>query len=185
MKLYSFAKWAARQAASFFVLPVPRAHSIPPERMAMATMPRPPLTERDTGYVWRLGDPIPPERPSTASFPGLRAPLDLTQADRAHRTLVEETEEAKRRRAAVRTLEDAGYSWRGGVLWRPPLGEPPADCRPLNYAHADTLRANRLCLAIEFAVSIENPDGLEWLRSWNEGDASAEDELNNWRNSRR
>jgi NTP pyrophosphatase (non-canonical NTP hydrolase) len=110
MKLFSLLTWAGSQAASFFALfrpyMPPQAHAIPPERLRMALDRAPPL---------------PPEGTSI---------LSLEERDRAHRTLVERTEEAQRRRAAVDTLTRLGYSWHGGVLWRPPLGDAPDYIKP-------------------------------------------------------
>ncbi len=52
----------------------------------------------------------------------------------------------KQRIAAVQTLESLGYTWEGGVHWKPPLGKAPAVFAPgldealriITKAHLDT-----------------------------------------------
>jgi hypothetical protein len=68
-----------------------------------------------------------------------------------------------------------GLGWRWfGTAW---IAPPPVGLEP---GTAENLRD-----AIAYALDDHNPDGLEWLRSWNEGDPSAQAELEEWRERER
>jgi hypothetical protein len=92
-------------------------------------------------------------------------------------------ERERKRDAAVRTLDRLGYTHRGGVEWAPPIGNrvigtPESVAAVL--ASGDEMRD-----AIAFALDQHNPDGLEWLRAWDEGDPTAARELEEWRTRER
>jgi hypothetical protein len=70
---------------------------------------------------------------------------------------------------AARVLEGMGWRWIAG-RW---IAPPPVETAPAGVA--DKMRD-----AIAFALSDHNPDGLEWLRAWEEGDPTAERELEEW-----
>jgi hypothetical protein len=181
MKLFSFTSRALARLASSFAPWPPRAHPIPPERLALALQASPPL---------------PPER----SSPSLLYRADLARRAQAAmgnpnqelgpealQRAANDATNVLRQRAAVRTLERLKYTWHGGVEWKPPLGNAPAwvldeeerQRQERERLHAPT-RADALALAMEYAVDPLNADGLEWLRAWSEGDAEAEREFKAW-----
>jgi hypothetical protein len=90
-------------------------------------------------------------------------PMTLDQKERAH--------------GAVRLLRTLGWRWeRTGDHGRWDKPEPLPEPAP---GVADNLRD-----AIAFALDDHNPDGLEWLRAWNDGDEGADQELCQWREHR-
>jgi hypothetical protein len=116
---------------------------------------------RDTAYQLgriadRLGVPV-----STLTGPKPQAERD------------EDVRVFPRAGGAARALEGLGWRWIAGQwIAPPPVG--------LEEGTAENLRD-----AIAYALDDHNPDGLEWLRSWNEGDPSAQAELEEWRERER
>jgi hypothetical protein len=186
---------AARRAGSFTLqllgLPDILAPKIPPERMELATRikgiePKPSpfleaISQRPYTPEELLCDPYPAAQrasmePLSEGPPvrELKAPFVLSNLTHDEHT---------KRLAAVRTLERLGYAHRGGVEWAPPLGKrvigtPESVAAVL--ASGDEMRD-----AIAFTISDHNPDGLEWLRAWDEGDPTAARELEEWRTRER
>lgn len=182
MSTFSEFRTAARKAVSRLRLALGFLPTIPPERIELATRikeiePQPtPLLDAVAprpGYPFALS---PEQQRALSTAPlsegppvrELKAPFvlsNLTHAEYASRI------------SAVRTLENMGYTWNGGELWKPPLGKPPA------YITGEPAPgvADNLRDAIAFALDPHNPDALEWLRSWDEGDPGAMVELEDWR----
>lgn len=90
----------------------------------------------------------------------------------------------EKRDVAVKTLKRLGYNWQMAGdhgHWEPPAHfTPPKPLPEPAPGVADDLRD-----AIAYALNDHNPDGLEWLRAWNEGDEVACRELAEWRERER